>query len=64
MWFWIGVGVGSFIGLSLLIAFAFARALGALNGEVIELHEDRVPAPSARPASSCSSHGTVENRHR
>jgi len=44
MWFWIGVGLGSFVFASLLIAFAFARVLGALNGEVIGLLEDRVPA--------------------
>jgi hypothetical protein len=46
MWLWIGVGLGSFIGVSLRVALAFARVLGALNGGVVELLEDR-PSPPA-----------------
>jgi hypothetical protein len=59
MWFWIGVGSGSFIALSLLIALAFARVLGALNGEMVELLEGRTsthpPSMRSRSTSSTSS---------
>jgi len=48
MWLWIGVGLGSFICVSLLVALVFARILGALNGGVVEFHEDREPALSVR----------------
>ena len=39
---WIGIGLGAFIALSLLIALVFARVLATLNGDMIELLEDRV----------------------
>ena len=48
MWEWIAVGLGSFVALSFLVTFMFARVLGALNGEVVGLLEDRSPMSSAR----------------
>jgi len=49
MWMWVAVGVGSFLVLSLLIALAFARALGTIGLEVSRLYEDEFW--STRPAS-------------
>lgn len=52
MWVWIMIGVGSFLGLSLLMAFALARILGAIGRQVGELYEteDWAMAPPTRAA--------------
>jgi hypothetical protein len=42
MMLWIGLGLGAFIAVSLLVAFVFARVVATLNGDMIELLEDRV----------------------
>ena len=44
MWLWIGLGLGAFVALSLLVALVFARVLATLNGDMIELLEDRAAA--------------------
>jgi hypothetical protein len=51
MMLWIGLGLGAFIALSLLIALVFARVLATLNGDMIELLEDRA-APGSPSAVS------------
>lgn len=40
MWVWIAIGVGSLILVSLLVGFAFARALGAMARDAAALYED------------------------
>lgn len=39
MWVWIMIGVGSFLGLSLVMAFALARILGAIGRQIGGLYE-------------------------
>jgi hypothetical protein len=39
MWVWVAIGVGSFLGLSILLAFGFARFLGMLGRQVSEMYE-------------------------
>jgi hypothetical protein len=39
MWVWIVIGVGSFLGLSLLVGFAFAAILGTIGREISELQQ-------------------------
>jgi hypothetical protein len=46
MWLWIGVGLGALIALSLLVALVFARVVGTLSGDMIELLEDRPASQS------------------
>ena len=54
MWIWIVIGLGSFVGLSLLIGFAFARILGTIGREIGELYETETWAalPPTRSAKS------------
>jgi hypothetical protein len=53
MWIWIVIGIGSFVGLSLLIGFAFAQILGTIGREISELYETETWAalPPTRAAS-------------
>jgi hypothetical protein len=52
MWVWIMIGVGSFLGLSLLMAFALARILGAIGRQIGGLYEteDWAMLPPTRAA--------------
>lgn len=54
MWIWILIGLGSFVGLSLLIGFAFARILGTIGREIGQLYETETWAalPPTRAAKS------------
>jgi len=62
MWIWIGLGLGSFIGLSLLIALVFARVLATLNGDMIELLEDRVASESPLSRGQGSPNGVGDRQ--
>ncbi len=57
MWIWIVIGTGSFVGLSLLIGFAFARILGTIGREIGELYERETWAalPPTRAAKGVNS---------